>query len=60
MTDTTHIVNIMFDLFNKFETYNDVKDALRDMNSSGEVRDEEYDFAIDQWDEILRLWEGSD
>lgn len=57
--DTTHIVDIMFDLFDKFKAYDDIKDALRNMNSSGEVSDEEYDFAIAQWNEILRSWEDA-
>lgn len=57
--DMTHITKVMFDLFNKYEECDDIKDALRNMNSDGEVSDEEYDFAVDQWDNLLKLWEAA-
>ena len=55
--DKDHIKKIMFDLFNKYEECDDIKDALRDMNSDGVVTDEEYDYAILHWDELLNEWE---
>ena len=47
----------MFDLFDKYEEYDDIKDALRNMNSDRVVTDEEYDYAILYWDELLKEWE---
>ena len=54
--DSTHISNIMFDLFDKYENHDDIKDALRSLNSEGEVTDEEYTFALLNWDKLLEVW----
>lgn len=56
--DMTHITKIMFDLFDKYEECDDIKDALRNMNSDNTVSDEEYDFAVENWDNILKIWEA--
>lgn len=55
--DKDHIKEIMFKLFDEFEEYDDIKYALRDMNSDGEVTDKEYDYAVEHWDELLKEWE---
>ena len=55
--DKDHIKKIMFDLFDKYEECDDIKDALRDMNSDGEVSETEYDYAIEHWEELLKEWE---
>lgn len=55
--DKDHIKEIMFDLFDKYEECDDIKDALRNMNSDGEVTEEEYDYAILQWEDLLKEWE---
>lgn len=56
--DMTHITKVMFELFNEYDEYDDINDALRNMNSDGIVSDEEYDFAVDNWDNILKIWEA--
>ena len=53
----SYIIEIMFDLFDKYEAYEDIKDALRDMNSDGTVSDTEYDYAIEHWEELSKEWE---
>lgn len=53
----SYIIGIMFDLFDKYEAYEDIKDALRDMNSDGAVSDTEYDYAIEHWEELSKEWE---
>lgn len=55
--DKDHIKEIMFDLFDKYEECDDIKDALRNMNSDGEVTEEEYDYAILHWEDLLKEWE---
>lgn len=55
--DTTHITNIMFDLFDKYEEHDDIKDALRSLASEGDVSDEEYAFAVMNWDKLVELWD---
>lgn len=57
--DTSHITKVMFDLFNEYEECDDIKYALRSMNSDGDVTNEEYDYAIEHWDVILKLWEAT-
>lgn len=54
--DMTHISDIMFDLFDKYENHDDIKDALRSLCSEGDVSDEEYAFAVLNWDKLLELW----
>ena len=34
------------------------KDSLRSLNSEGEITDEEYDYCLEHWDEILLDWES--
>ena len=48
--------DIMFPLFDEYEEYDDIKDALRDLNSYGEVTDDEYDQCLEYWDELLLDW----
>lgn len=55
--DKDHIKGIMFKLFDEFEECDDIKYALRDMNSDGVVTNEEYDYATEHWDELLKEWE---
>ncbi|MBR2492935.1 MAG: hypothetical protein IKB64_05720 [Paludibacteraceae bacterium] len=55
--DTTHISNIMFDLFEEYEEHDEIKDALRSLVSEGEVSDEEYTYALLNWDELVKVWE---
>lgn len=52
-----HIINIMFDLFDKYEECDDIRDALRSLNSEGEVSEEEYAFAMLNWDDLLNKYE---
>ena len=53
----SHIIRVMFDLFDKYEECDDIKDALINMNSDGEVSDTEFDYAIKHWEELLKEWE---
>lgn len=58
--DDTHIKEVMFDLFEEYKYYDGIKEALRSLNSEGDVTDEEYDMALECWDEWLKEWEGDD
>lgn len=51
------VKEVMFKLFSEYEEYDDIKDALRSLNSDGEVTDEQYDEYLDRWDTILAEWE---
>ena len=52
-----HITKVMYDLFSKYKAYEDIKDELREMNSSDEISDQEYDYIILNYDELLSEWE---
>lgn len=56
--DKKRIGDIMFPLFDEYEDCDDIIDALRSLNSEGEVSDQEYDQCLEHWDEILLDWEG--
>lgn len=58
--DYAHIKEVMFDLFNAHPDYDSIKEDLRSLNSSGEVSDDEYDLALEFWDEWLKEWEAGD
>lgn len=52
-----HITKVMYDLFSKYKAYEDIKDKLREMNSSDEISDQEYDYIILNYNELLSEWE---
>lgn len=60
LIDDTHIKEVMFGLFEEYKYYNDIKEALRSLNSEGAITDEEYDMALEWWDEWLKEWEEDD
>lgn len=49
---------IMFDLFDTYEDCDDIIDALRGLNSCEEITEDEYDYCINNWDDILKEWEA--
>lgn len=56
--DKTRIGQIMFDLFDNYENCDEIMDDLRSLNSEGVITDEEYDYCLANWDEILLDWES--
>lgn len=56
--DKVRLGKIMFELFDEGEDYDDIHDMLSDLNCNGEVTDEEYDYLLEHWDEILSDWES--
>lgn len=58
--DYAHIKEVMFDLFDAHPDYGSIKEDLRSLNSSGDVSDDEYDLALEFWDEWLKEWEAGD
>ena len=52
------IGKIMFDLFDKYDNYDDIKDALRSLHTNDDVSDQEYNYCLQHWDEILLDWES--
>lgn len=55
--DDEYVKGRMFELFNEYEEYSDIKEALRSLNSEGSITDSEYDIALERWDEYLKEWE---
>ena len=56
--DKVRIGQIMFDLFDSYEDCDEIIDSLRSLNSEREITDEEYDYCLEHWDEILLDWES--
>lgn len=52
------IKEIMFNLFDEYEDCDDIIDALRSLETEQKITEEEYDYAMKYWDEILQEWEG--
>ena len=56
--DKVRIGQIMFNLFDSYEDCDEIIDCLRSLNSEEEITDEEYDYCLEHWDEILLDWES--
>lgn len=50
---------IMYPLFDMYEDYYDIKEALRSMHSNDDISEEEYDKCLEHWDDLLSQWERS-
>lgn len=48
---------IIFDLFDEYEEYEDIKDALRSLHSSRVITDDEYNYIIANYEDLLEDWE---
>lgn len=44
---------IFKELNEKFEDYENIKEGLRSLNSCGELTDTEYDYLLENWDNLL-------
>lgn len=53
----SHIKSIMFDLLEKYDKYDDVKDAICSLHSEEEISDTEYAEVLKQWDTWLTEWQ---
>ena len=45
--------HIFVDIAKQYVEYNDIKDRIRGLHSFGELSDKEYDFIIENWDNLL-------
>ena len=54
--ESSHIKDILFNLFEKYSERDDVIHALISMNRDGEISDAEYHLAITRWNEYLDEW----
>ena len=48
---------IMFDMFDTYGECDDIIEALRNLNSLGDITDDEYDYCLEHWDTLLKEWE---
>ena len=44
---------LFVDIAKQYETYEDMIDKVRSMNSDGTITDEEYDYLSVNWDNLL-------
>lgn len=48
--------NILEDLFNEYEFYEDIINALRSLNTENEITNEEYDYILTNYESWLNEW----
>ena len=53
-----YLKELLFDEFEKFEDYEFIIDDIRDLHSGRVITDEEYDFILQNYNDILREWEN--
>ena len=37
----------------QYETYDEIKESIRSLHSADELTDEEYDYILEEWDNML-------
>ena len=47
------IEKLFVSIAEQYEEHDDIKDRVRGLHSYGEISDEEYDYIIQEWDNIL-------
>lgn len=47
------VKNYFKELNERFDDYQDVKEGLRNLNSSGSISDAEYNYVLENWDNLL-------
>jgi hypothetical protein len=48
-----HATELFIDIASQYEEYDDIKDRIRGLHSFGELTDDEYDYIITEWDNLL-------
>lgn len=48
-----YIKEIVFDLLDTYEEYEDIIEDIRSLVSSGELNDNDYDYILDNYDRLL-------
>ena len=52
-TDTKHIKEILFKLFEDAEDSTEIEERLQKMNRDGEISYKDYDWAVEHWEKLL-------
>ena len=47
-------IDLFIGIAQQYEEYDDIKDRIRGLHSFGELSDTEYDYIIQNWDNILK------
>ena len=48
---------LLFDLFDNYKEYEDIRDSLRSLASDNEITEQEYDIILDNYDKWLAEYE---
>lgn len=48
-----HARKIFRSIAKQYETYEDIKEHIRDLHSTGELSDNEYNYILQEWDNML-------
>lgn len=55
-SEKANIKDEMFNLLDSYENYEDVINDLRGQESSGAITERQYDYAMENWEDILNEW----
>lgn len=48
-------INLFFDYLDKYEVYEELIDAVRNAYSYGDISDDDYDYIIKNWDDLVEI-----
>ena len=49
-----HARKVFKSIAEQYETYDDIKEHIRSLHSTDELTDEEYDYILLEWDNMLK------
>lgn len=55
-SEKENIKDEMFNLFDSYENYEDIINDLREQESNGNITERQYDYAMENWGNILNEW----
>lgn len=55
-SEKANIKDEMFNLLDSYENYEDVINDLREQESSGTITERQYNYAMENWENILNEW----
>ena len=54
--EKANIKDEMFNLFDSYENCEDIINDLREQESNGSITERQYDYAMENWENILNEW----
>ena len=55
-SEKANIKDEVFNLLDSYENYEDIINDLREQESNGSITERQYDYAMENWENILNEW----